>query len=201
MDFYTKLKWILGISLVFALIAATNLVDRSNFMQVKESVATIYEDRLIVKDLIMDMYKAMQQKKIAIISDDNSFMGQRNDVVNNDLKALIERYQATKLTKNEATVFENLKSNIDALWQAEASVTTESFKANEHLLGILAQVESNLDELSDIQISEGRRQVSITKRATDSIELFTQLEIYVLIFLALVIQVIILYKPGRSKES
>ncbi|WP_422356820.1 MCP four helix bundle domain-containing protein [Roseivirga pacifica] len=199
MDFYTKLKWILGISLVFALIAATNLVDRSNFMQVKESVATIYEDRLIVKDLIMDMYKAMQQKKIAIISDDNSFMGQRNDVVNNDLKALIERYQATKLTKNEATVFENLKSNIDALWQAEASVTTESFKANEHLLGILAQVESNLDELSDIQISEGRRQVSITKRATDSIELFTQLEIYVLIFLALVIQVIILYKPRKGK--
>ncbi|MCO6360750.1 MCP four helix bundle domain-containing protein [Roseivirga pacifica] len=198
MDFYTKLKWILGISLVFALIAATNLVDRSNFMQVKESVATIYEDRLIVKDLIMDMYKAMQQKKIAIISDDSSFMGQRNDVVNNDLKALIERYQATKLTKNEATVFENLKSNIDALWQAEASVTTESFKANEHLLGILAQVESNLDELSEIQISEGRRQVSITKRATDSIELFTQLEIYVLIFLALVIQVIILYKPRKG---
>ena len=199
MDFYTKLKWILGISLVFALIAATNLVDRSNFMQVKESVATIYEDRLIVKDLIMDMYKAVQEKKIAIITADEGFLGQRNDAVNSNLEVLIERYQTTKLTNNEAVVFESLQKNIQSLWSAESTVG--SFSGNEKLLGMIAQIESNLDELSEIQISEGRRQVSITKRATDSIELFTQLEIYVLIFLALVIQVIILYKPGRSKES
>ena len=196
MDFYTKIKWILGISLVFVLIAATNLVDRSNFVQVKESVASIYEDRLIVKDLIMDMYKAVQEKKIAIITADEAFLDQRNGAVNKNLETLVERYEATKLTKNEAVAFESLRENIQALWSSEAAMK-ESFSGNEKLLGMIGQIEENLDELSEIQISEGRRQVSISKRATDSIELFTQLEVYVLIFLAIVIQVIILYKPRK----
>ncbi|NVJ46504.1 MAG: chemotaxis protein, partial [Cytophagia bacterium] len=98
MAFLTKLKWILGISLVFLLIAATNLVDRSNFVQVKESVMTIYEDRLVVKDLILDMYKDMQKKKVAILTEDQQFFTQDNQAVNRNLSTLIERYEATKLT-------------------------------------------------------------------------------------------------------
>ena len=41
-------------------------------------------------------------------------------------------------------------------------------------------------------------QVSITNRETESDELFTQLEVYVLIFLAIIIQVIILYRPSKG---
>lgn len=198
MAFLTKLKWILGISLVFLLIAATNLVDRSNFVQVKESVMTIYEDRLVVKDLILDMYKDMQKKKVAILTEDRQFFTQDNQSVNRNLSTLIERYEATKLTDNEGVVFEELKANIQSLLAAESQVESDSPEVESNLLGMISQIEANLDDLSDIQISEGRRQVSITKRATDSIELFTQLEIYVLIFLAIVIQVIILYRPSKG---
>ncbi|NVK84513.1 MAG: MCP four helix bundle domain-containing protein [Cytophagia bacterium] len=198
MAFLTKLKWILGISLVFLLIAATNLVDRSNFVQVKESVMTIYEDRLVVKDLILDMYKDMQKKKVAILTEDQQFFTQDNQAVNRNLSTLIERYEATKLTDNEGVVFEELKANIQSLLAAESQVEADNPEVESNLLGMISQIEANLDDLSDIQISEGRRQVSITKRATDSIELFTQLEIYVLIFLAIVIQVIILYRPSKD---
>lgn len=198
MAFLTKLKWILGISLVFLLIAATNLVDRSNFVQVKESVMTIYEDRLVVKDLILDMYKDMQKKKVAILTEDQQFFTQDNQAVNRNLSTLIERYEATKLTDNEGVVFEELKANIQSLLAAERQVESDNPEVESNLLGMISQIEANLDDLSDIQISEGRRQVSITKRATDSIELFTQLEIYVLIFLAIVIQVIILYRPSKG---
>ena len=148
----------------------------------------------------MDMYKAVQEKKIAIITADEAFLGQRNGAVNKNLETLMERYEATKLTKNEAVAFESLRENIQALWSSEAA-TKDSFSGNVKLLGMIAQIEANLDELSEIQISEGRRQVSISKRATDSIELFTQLEVYVLIFLAIVIQVIILYKPRKVGKS
>jgi len=47
-------------------------------------------------------------------------------------------------------------------------------------------------------MNEGKRQMSISKRAIDSIELFTQLEIYVLIFLGVVVQVIVIYKPKEK---
>lgn len=198
MAFLTKLKWILGISLVFLLIAATNLVDRSNFVQVKESVVTIYEDRLIAKDLIMDMYKSIQLKKVAILTTDEQFFAQENQAVNGHLNTLIERYEGTRLTDNEEDVFESLKTNIESLLETESDLNVNATQARSKLLATIGEIEVNLDDLSDIQISEGRRQVSITKRATDSIELFTQLEIYVLIFLAIVIQVIILYRPSKG---
>lgn len=41
--------------------------------------------------------------------------------------------------------------------------------------------------------------MSISKKAIDSVELFTQIEIYLLIFLAIVIQIIVMYNP--KKES
>jgi len=52
MAFYNKAKWILGILMVFVLIIATNLIDKNNFLKVRDSVVTIYEDRLVAKDLI-----------------------------------------------------------------------------------------------------------------------------------------------------
>jgi len=57
MRFYNKVKWVLGILIVFILILATNLIDRNNFIRVKDSVVTIYEDRLIASDLVFEMFK------------------------------------------------------------------------------------------------------------------------------------------------
>ena len=56
-------------------------------------------------------------------------------------------------------------------------------------------IKANLDDLSRIQLDEGNKQMAISKRAIDTVELFTQMEIYFLIFLALLIQIIIIYQP------
>lgn len=40
--------------------------------------------------------------------------------------------------------------------------------------------------------------MSISKKAIDTVELFTQLEIYILIFLAIVIQIIVIYQPKKE---
>ena len=47
-------------------------------------------------------------------------------------------------------------------------------------------------------MNEGKKQMSISKRAIDSIELFTQLEIYALIFLGIIVQVIVIYNPKEK---
>ena len=62
MNFFNKIKWILGILIVFVLIITTNLIDRNNFVRVRDSVVTIYEDRLIVKGIIYDISKTIQEK-------------------------------------------------------------------------------------------------------------------------------------------
>ena len=198
--FFNKLKWILGILLVFGLIAATNLVDRSNFAQLSDSVITIYEDRLVAKDIILDVHQFLQEKKIATLTNDADFMSQRNEAINHELELLVDRYGTTALTENETQVFKDLQQNIKGLLAAEQKAKANDYASSDGVLNAINRIEFNLNDLSTIQITEGRRQVAIAKRAKASIDFFTQLEIYVLIFLAVVIQVIILYKPKEETE-
>lgn len=73
MRFFNKIKWILGISVVFLLIITTNLIDRNNFITVRDSVATIYEDRLIAKDIVFDISLLINEKKLANVLEDSIF--------------------------------------------------------------------------------------------------------------------------------
>ncbi|WP_420386903.1 MCP four helix bundle domain-containing protein [Roseivirga sp.] len=198
MKLFDKIKWILGILIVFVLIAATNLIDRSNFVQVRESVETIYQDRLIAKDLILDIYKAVQEKEIALITSDANFFEARNSILNEEMKQLLESFEHTRQTENEQQVFGRLKENYNALVSKESKLVSNDFSDSRELLELVRKLEGDLYALSDIQISEGSRLLSVSKRATDSVEFFTQLEIGILILLAILIQIIILYQPKKE---
>lgn len=197
-----KIKWVLGVSLVFLLIIATNLIDRSNFIKVKNSITTIYEDRLIAKDLVFELYVLVQEKKMAYSLADDAFYINRNKAVNEQIDALIETFLTTKLTIQEAKTFDALQTNLAALMQMEERVVNkdESLQ-NSQVQDQLAVIEANLKDLSEIQLVEGERQMSLGKKAVDSVELFTQLEIYCLILLAILIQIIVIYKPKKEAED
>lgn len=198
MAFYDKLKWILGILMVFALIIATNLIDKNNFVRVRDSVVTIYEDRLIAKELIFEMLKSVQQKEIAVRLSDSTFFNQRSLKVNNNLKSLISSFEQTKLTTEENKVFDDLKKNFQLLFDSEDQYLNSDYKDNSQVVSHIESIKENLDGLSKIQLIEGSRQMSISKRALDTIKLFTQIEIYLLVFLAIVIQIIVMYKPKEN---
>ncbi|QXP62533.1 MCP four helix bundle domain-containing protein [Polaribacter sp. HaHaR_3_91] len=194
MKLYTKVKWVLGILMIFILIIATNLIDRNNFVRIKDSLETIYEDRLVAKDLIFKISKSVQEKELALAKLDSTFYLGRNKQVNVDIEKAINTFEGTKLTKKEAKVFNDFKNNLAVLIESENSTPFEKSSYNSKILN----VKENLYALSEIQMNEGKRQMSISKRAIDSIELFTQLEIYVLIFLGIVVQVIVIYKPKEK---
>ena len=194
MGFYTKVKWILGILMIFILIIATNLIDRNNFVRIKDSLETIYKDRLIAKDLIFEISKAVQEKELAAAKLDSVFFLNRNKKVNIDIETAIAAFEETKLTVKEAKVFNDFKNNIAVLKKSEV---LKPFKDNSYNNQLL-KVKKNLYDLSKIQMNEGKKQMSISKRAIDSIELFTQLEIYALIFLGIIVQVIVIYNPKEK---
>lgn len=199
MTFFDKLKWVLGILMVFVLIIITNLIDRNNFIRVKDSVVSIYEDRLIANDLIFEMSKSVQEKEIAIVISDENFYSQKNTLVNEELQLLINRYDETKLTTKEFTVFNDFKENIQTLSKLENAFVETEMKEKEALLNHIFKIRENLDDLTKIQLDEGRRQMSISQKAIDTVELFTQIEIYLLVFLAIVIQVVVMYNPKKEK--
>ena len=198
MGFYNKLKWILGILMVFVLIIATNLIDRNNFARVRDSVVTIYEDRLIAKELIFEMLKSVQQKELAVSTLDSAFFSTKNSMVNDNLQSLVARFEETKLTDEETDELEDLKRNVRLLIDSESQFLNSGYRDDSQVVDHIENLKTNLDSLSKIQISEGSRQMSISRRALDKVELFTQIEIYVLVILAIIIQVIVMYQPKEK---
>lgn len=195
MKFYNKIKWILGISVIFLLIIITNLIDKNNFSRVKESVSTIYEDRIVANDLIFEMFKSIHDKEIAVISSDTLFFSERNKEENVKIKGFLARYEQTELTKEESSLLNQFKENLNSLKTLELNYI--DFKENDKklYLDIINQIRKDLYNLSKIQLKEGKRQMFISQKAIDTIDLFTQIEIYFLIFLAIVIQIIVMYNP------
>ena len=199
MTFLNKIKWILGILLVFVLIATTNLIDRNNFVRVRDSVVTIYEDRLIAKELIYEMSKSVNAKEIALIAKDSSFFNKKNQTLNTQIEGILSRFEKTKLTPEESRIFEELKSNFKSLFNSEKNGYASNSENNLTATGLISNIKDNLDKLSKIQISEGSKQLAISKKAIDTVELFTQIEIYLLVFLAIAIQIIIIYNPKEKQ--
>ena len=199
MTFKSKIKWILGVFVVFFLTIATNLLDRNSFLQIKDSVVAIYEDRLIADNLIFEISNSIHEKEVAIVSADTNFFPERNSELNIDISGFIKSFEDTRLTTKEQNVFEELKSNINDLKAAEIAFINSELHEIEVQLNHIFNIEENLFQLSEIQLKEGSRKASISKKALNTIELFTQIEIYLLVLLAVVIS--IMYKPKIEKEE
>lgn len=198
MKFYNKLKWILGIMIVFVLIVTTNLIDRNNFIRVKGSVETLYEDRLKANDLLFDLSQAIQEKEVAILKADTLFFSARNAALNREIQTYIDLYEQTQLTSDESRLFNKLREDLRVLEKEENAFIGSSYSNNSDLLISSTNIKANLKALSKIQLLEGRRQVSISNKAIDTVELYTHIEIYLLAFLAIVVQILILYSPKKS---
>jgi hypothetical protein len=198
MAFLNKAKWVLGILIVFVLILSTNIIDRENFLRVKAAIITIYEDRLIANDLLFEMLESVQEKEIAAATVDSIFFLEKNPLINKDIKVFVSKFQQTKLTSEEETIFENLKDNIEKLKITEVAFVQSKFIENTALLNQVSKVKKNLHALSKIQLNEGGRQMSISKNAMETMELFTTIEINILIFLAILIQIVVIYNPNKK---
>lgn len=194
MTVFNKFKWILGISMIFLLIIATNLIDKNNFSRVRDSVSTIYKDRIVANDLIFEISNAIHKKEIAIVLADSIFFKRINLDVNSNIKDKIEKYNTTELTKKEAIIFSDLKNNLQVLEKEEKKYINSNYTDNNSLINKISSITENLYALSKIQLEEGERQMSISEKAMAKVDLFTQIEIYFLIFLAIVIQVIVMYE-------
>lgn len=201
MVFYNKLKWILGILIVFVLIVMTNLIDKNNFVRVRNAVVTIYEDRVVASDLLFDLSKAVQEKEMAAALTDTTFFDHRSAQLNKNITELVSRFEQTKLTTKEKKTLSNLKRDFEDLISYENKLVSSNFSEKLAFFNTISDIQENLYDLSKIQLQEGKRQMSISNKAVDKLEIFTQIEIYLLAFLAIVIQIIIIYTPKQKKEK
>jgi hypothetical protein len=192
MKIFAKIRWVASILLVFIIVLVTNLIDRDNFTRLSYSVTTMYEDRIVASDLLFEMARINKEKQIAILTSDTIFFESQNYKYNREINQLVDNYSLTKLTEKEGVVFNQLQEELKSLKQKERSSASLS---NGEVLKSIEMIDQHLYTLSKIQLQEGKQQVFISDRTKETINLYTQVEIIFLILMAVLIQVIILYKP------
>lgn len=197
MTLLDKVKWVFGIAMVFLLVLATNLIDRQNFMRIENSIETIYADRILAQDIIYHLTRQINQKQTDYLTAAPGEIQDRETVRNVRIKEHLELFSATRLTPKEEIIFSRLKQVFADLRAAESS-TQEAGKTQARFQQHLTTFQGHLDELAEIQVREGKRELHESRKALSSANLFTRLEIGALIVMALLVQIIILYTPGAD---
>jgi len=192
MKIFAKIRWVASILLVFFIVLMTNLIDRGNFNRLSYSVTTMYEDRIVAIDLLFEISRIIKEKQIAVLTSDTIFFDSENDKCNSEIDQLIDNFRLTKFSEKEKLAFNQLQKELKNLKQKEKLSDNLS---NGDVLKSIEKMDQHLYTLSKIQVHEAKQQVFISNRAKDTINLYTQGEIIFLIIMAVLIQVIILYKP------
>ncbi|MGJ8684734.1 MAG: MCP four helix bundle domain-containing protein [Nonlabens sp.] len=192
-----KIKWSIGLVLIILLILATNFIDRNNFKRIQDSVSTIYDDRLIAKDLIYNMQLEMHKKQLLLAKQQDSTLVLNSNAAQKQINEYIDSFSNTALTREEEQVFTKLQQQFNQLYTIEND--NNPLDSN-NLENQIASIKTSLDKLSDIQIEEGNRQMFIGEKAMESMELLTQMEIWIVIVLGIIVQFVILYSPRKSEE-
>ena len=197
MALFTKIKWVLGITVVFLLILMTNLIDRQNFVVVRDSIETIYADRLVAQDIIFDLYKLVLEKETFYSIPRSTPAQDEGEGIDARIAQAIAFFETTKLTQGEAVVFDQFRQSLRQLQRYEAAYRNDQANGDK-LAPQLETIKEQLDDLAAIQVQEGKEQLHRSKKAISSVELFTQLEVGALIVLAIAIQLVLLYTPGME---
>lgn len=198
MTILNKIKWVASILLVFFIVLVTNLIDKANFNRLRYSVTTIYEDRIIASDLLFELSMLMREKEVAYTAADTAFIRSNSETARHSIESLVDRYGQTKLTGKEQTLFSKLKEELFQLKRLEEVYMNSGFKDSQPLIKSIHEIALYLRDLSKVQLYESRQQMKISNKAMESIDLFTQVEIISLVVMAILIQVIILYKSKQN---
>ncbi len=129
---------------------------------------------------------------------DSTYLQNQNDTVNVEINKLLEMFDRVGSTQKEDLVLKKLNKNHARLIQLEANLLSKDTLYTSECAEVFSAINTNITELAALQIKEGRNQKFLARNALDTVQLFSKIEIYFLIFLGLLLQIIILYKPKNG---
>lgn len=132
------------------LVLFSNYQDREHTNNVKNSISTLYEDRLVVEDYILKM--TIDIYEIKQVLHDAGQHGEPTDQITSLLShidGLSKAYMKTKFTEAEDVTF-------DALLKTLKEFDSSSSQSNEHRLNLANQSLVLLNKLSTIQLEESK---------------------------------------------
>ncbi len=201
MNIFKKVKWFLAVLGVFLVILATNLIDKKNFIRVEGVVEKIYNERLLAKELLLNVSIQFHEKELAYALNDSTYLQSKNDAVNTKIRELLQMFDRVEATHKEEIILKELNENHTKLIQLESNRQVNDVLYTSDCSEIFSAINTNITELSVEQVKEGKNQKFYARDAINMVKLFSKMEIYILIFLALILQFIILYNPKKIQTG
>jgi hypothetical protein len=189
------------LSAVLVLVLLNNLMERNNSRMLQHDLESMFEDRLMVEQYILQLSAYVHQIIQTTTyehSDADYRSGQLQELVAK-MDTLTILYNATKLTKQEAIEFSHLKKTI-------SGIKAQSQSYDEQACQQLAQEAlASLSALSDIQIAEGHNLKNHSNRIFNAGFFSSKFEMALIIIVALLILALIfssqtLY-PYHSRQT
>lgn len=168
------------------IIFMNNLYERNNSAKINASIATIYEDRLMVESYIYQ-YSDQLHRIIEMIdeSENQNSISHKLNPAFAEIRSLNAAYEKTKLTPAEKISFDEFSLLCDQMQDEVAAGNLMNGK-------IISRKALNiLNTLSDIQISEAKLERSHAEKLFSSSSIFSNVEMVVLIVIAFMIQALI----------
>lgn len=202
MNIYKKLKWFSAVLGVFLIILATNLIDKRSFLKVEEAVEKMYNERLLAKQLLQGVSIKFHEKELAYALNDSSYLQTQNDAVNSEISELLQMFDKAEVARNEKIILLDLNKNYTNLIKLESNTELIGMLYSSECADIFSAINSNIKDLSLAQTKGAKSQKLHASAAVNTVKLFSKIETYLLIFLAVFLVIIILYTPSkRPKES
>jgi hypothetical protein len=163
------------------LVILSNYLDRVHTRNVKDSISTMYEDRLIVEEYILKMTRNTYQIRELLLS---PHAGRPDDIksLTADFKSTYGIFIKTRLTtlekstavklKTQIREFENLQNHQAALNQTEGILTS-------------------LGKLSEIQLEESKRIMKQVEAQYATTKTLSQFAFGIVIIILIVLQVLV----------
>ncbi len=197
-------------AVVLVLVLAKNMMDSKNVTKLGSSFAAVYEDRLLVESYIYQLSGHLYQKKMLV---DNSFYAETDHGLlpeklmgnNSAILGLLEKYEKTELTRDEARYFSAFKQNLQELRALEnqfvlqPAVGQERLQAKNLMDAQYREAASHLNYLSHIQVAEGKRLNEQSKQIIAGSAILTQFEFALIIAIGVMIQMLVF--ASKSKLS
>ena len=167
------------------LVLFSNYIDRDHTRNVKNSISTLYEDRLIAESYILEMTGRVYQIKEIIHTDTNDTSKNNHiDKLLFNIKEINTAYLKTKFTDAEKRKAAELLPVLRELEPAVSNSTQIKLASANKALAILS-------ELSAIQLAESKQIMAYAEKLYLSGKTSSQLVFVIIIVILLVLQALV----------
>ena len=166
------------------LVMLSNYLDRIHTQNVKHSISTMYEDRLVVEAYILKMTQNVYQIREVLNTGAVEQKVNSVEALTNDLKATYSIFIQTRLTKKEKSTADELVTQIRGFEQIIVENHEKAYTYTDRIL-------FSLNQLSDIQLAESKQIMDKVESQYATIKALSQFAFAIIIVILIVLQVLV----------